>query len=110
MVTRPRMVRRPIAINVSQKCLAERCNSVDARNDAVVEMSSNDAQFDLEATFEAQYERIARVIARVIRDPGRAEELAVEVFLKWSRSPLAQGSKAEAWLYRTAARMALDEL
>jgi RNA polymerase sigma-70 factor, ECF subfamily len=113
------MVRRPIAIIVSQKCLAERCNSVDARNEAVIEingeMNSNDAQLDLEAIFEAQYERIARVIARVIRDPGRAEELAVEVFLKWSRSPWArdsktQGSKAEAWLYRTAARMALDEL
>jgi RNA polymerase sigma-70 factor (ECF subfamily) len=97
---------------------------VDARNEAVIEingeMSTNDAQPDLEAIFEAQYERIARVIARVIRDPGRAEELAVEVFLKWSRSPWArdsktQGSKAEiskseAWLYRTAARMALDEL
>jgi RNA polymerase sigma-70 factor (ECF subfamily) len=118
------MVRRPIAIIVSQKCLAERCNSVDARNEAVIEingeMNSNNAQLDLEAIFEAQYERIARVIARVIRDPGRAEELAVEVFLKWSRSPLArdskaQGSKAEiskseAWLYRTAARLALDEL
>ena len=112
------MVRRPTAIIVSQKRLAERCNSMDARHEAVVEingeingeMNSNHAQLDLEAIFEAQYERIARVIARVIRDPGRAEELAVEVFLKWSHTPLAQGSKAEAWLYRTAARMALDEL
>jgi RNA polymerase sigma-70 factor (ECF subfamily) len=91
---------------------------MDARHEAVVEingeingeMNSNHAQLDLEAIFEAQYERIARVIARVIRDPGRAEELAVEVFLKWSHTPLAQGSKAETWLYRTAARMALDEL
>jgi RNA polymerase sigma-70 factor, ECF subfamily len=83
---------------------------VDAQHDVVVEMTSNDARFDLAAIFEAQYGRIARVIARVIRDPGRAEELAVEVFLKWSRNPLARGTKAEGWLYRTAARMALDEL
>src|SRR5208283_3176381 len=56
------------------------------------------------------YERVARVIARVIRDPSRAEELAVEVLLKWSRTPLAHGSKAEGWLHRAAVRMALDEL
>lgn len=83
---------------------------MDTPNEAVVEVDSNEAQFDLEAIFETQYERIARVIVRVIRDPGRAEELAVEVFLKWSRNPSAHGSNAEGWLYRTAARMALDEL
>jgi RNA polymerase sigma-70 factor (ECF subfamily) len=84
---------------------------VDAQNEAVVIKDElDDARFDLEAIFQSQYARIARVIARVIRDPGRAEELAVEVFLKWSRNPLAQGSKAEGWLHRTAARMALDEL
>jgi RNA polymerase sigma-70 factor, ECF subfamily len=99
---------------LSQKRAAERCSSVDARNEAVVvkpnDAVTNDAQFDLEAIFQAQYARIARIIARVIRDPGRAEELAVEVFLKWSRNPSAQGLKAASWLYRAAARMALDEL
>jgi RNA polymerase sigma-70 factor (ECF subfamily) len=86
---------------------------VDAQNEAVavnVNGELDGARFELEAIFQAQYARIARVIARVIRDPGRAEEMAVEVFLKWSRNPLAQGSKAEGWLHRTAARMALDEL
>jgi DNA-directed RNA polymerase specialized sigma24 family protein len=52
---------------------------VDAANEGVVEMSFNDAELDLETLFHAQYERIARVIAGVIRDPARAEELAVEV-------------------------------
>jgi RNA polymerase sigma-70 factor (ECF subfamily) len=60
--------------------------------------------------FHAHYERIARVIARVLRDPSRAEELAVEVFLKWSRNPGAQGVNAQAWLYRVAVRAGLDEL
>ena len=73
-------------------------------------MNSGAARFDLETLFHAQYGRIARVIARVIRDPARAEELAVEVFLKWSRTPQAQGENASGWLYRTAARMSLDEL
>ena len=67
-------------------------------------------QFDLEDVFCAQYDRIARVIARVVRDPARAEELAVEVFLKLWRNPQAHGEQAEGWLYRTAVRTALDEL
>jgi RNA polymerase sigma-70 factor (ECF subfamily) len=66
--------------------------------------------FDFEATFRAQYDRVARVIARVVKDPARAEDLAVEVFLKFWRSPKAWGEKAEGWLYRTAVRQGLDEL
>jgi len=64
----------------------------------------------LDNVFRAQYERIARVIGRVIHDQARAEELAVEVFLKWWQNPQAHGAGAEGWLYRTAVREALDEL
>ena len=73
-------------------------------------MGFNAASFDLETIFRAQYERIARVIAGVIKDPARAEELAVDVFLKWERTPNAQGEGAEGWLYRAAVRTALNEL
>jgi RNA polymerase sigma-70 factor (ECF subfamily) len=73
-------------------------------------MQAKETSFDLESVFRAQYPRTARVIARVVRDSARAEELAVEVFLKLSRHPQAQGEKIEGWLYRTAVRMALDEL
>ena len=78
-------------------------------SEAVFELNAAGG-FDLEAVFNAQYERIARLIARVIRDPGRAEDLAVEVFLKFSRKPGAHGEKAEAWLYRASVRAGLDEL
>jgi len=83
---------------------------VDAAREGVVEMSFDDAKLDLETIFQAEYERIARVIAGVIRDPARAEELAVEVFLKWERTPKAQGEGTEGWLYRAAVRIALNEL
>ena len=67
--------------------------------------------FDFESLFHAHYGRIARTIARVVRDHGRAEEIAVEVFWKFWRSGNApQGDRAGGWLYRTAVRMALDEL
>jgi RNA polymerase sigma-70 factor (ECF subfamily) len=50
------------------------------------------------------------VIAKVIRDPARAEELAVEVCLKWSVNRTAKGENAERWLYRAAVQTGLNEL
>ena len=44
-----------------------------------IEVSNSEG---LDAIFRAHYERMARVIGRVIHDQARAEELAVEVFLK----------------------------
>jgi RNA polymerase sigma-70 factor, ECF subfamily len=66
--------------------------------------------FDFDEVFKTHWERIARVIARVTRDPSRAEELAVEVFWKFWRTPAAHGEKAGGWLYRTAVRTGLNEL
>jgi RNA polymerase sigma-70 factor (ECF subfamily) len=66
--------------------------------------------FDFERVFRTDYRRIARVIFRVIQDPSRAEELAVDVFWKLWRHPSAQGGQCVGWLYRTAVRAALDEL
>ena len=53
---------------------------------ALAEMETRATAFDFETAFHAHYPRIARVIARVIRDPGRAEELAVEVMWKFWRT------------------------
>lgn len=83
---------------------------MDATSEAVLRVNIGEGSFDLDTIFHAQYEPIARVIAGVIRDPARAEELAVEVFLKWERDPKAQGEKAAGWLYRTAVRTGLNEL
>lgn len=83
---------------------------MNARNAAVEDWKTGQASFDFDATFRAQYERIARVIARVVKDHARAEELAVEVFLKLWRNQQAQSGNVEGWLYRTAVRVGLDEL
>ncbi len=68
------------------------------------------ASFDFETIFTAHYEPIARAIARIIHDEGRAEELAVDAFWKLLRHPEAQGDQVGGWLQRTAIRLALDEL
>jgi RNA polymerase sigma-70 factor (ECF subfamily) len=83
---------------------------VNAQGEIAAERMAHEAGMDLESTFRAHYERMARVIARVVHDPARAEELAVEVFLKWWRIRPAYGEDAGGWLYRAAVRMALDEL
>lgn len=95
---------------LSQFGSQERCNGVNALSNAVIEVKAGDEPFDLEEIFRAQYERIVRIIARVVRNRARAEELAVEVFLKLWKNRSAQGEKTDAWLYRVAVRMALDEL
>jgi len=83
---------------------------VNASGEAVAGVETIDARFDLETVFRAQYERIARVIAGIVRDRPRAEELAVEVFLKLWRNRKAQDGNTEGWLYRAAVHTGLDEL
>ena len=97
---------RGVSQTIGERC----CTYVDGRSEAVLAMNANGGQFELEEVFRAHYQRIARVIAGVIRDHARAEELAVDVFLKWSRHPVAHGKGSAGWLYRAAIRMALNEL
>src|SRR5580692_6730604 len=73
-------------------------------------MENRGTAFDFEAFFHGHYDRIARAIDRVVGDHARAEELAVEAFWKLWRNPRAQGDKAGGWVYRTAVRLALNEL
>ena len=87
----------------------QRCSIVDAQS-AVESVTTNGAGFDFESTFRAHYGRVARVIQGVVHDRARAEELAVEVFVKLWRSPKAQTERAGGWLYRAAVHRALDEL
>jgi RNA polymerase sigma-70 factor, ECF subfamily len=95
---------------LSHFTIERRCYRVDATSEALSETETGKVPFDLESIFRVKYAHIARVIARIVRDRARAEELAVEVFLKLWRTRQAQGDKADGWLYRTAIRTALDEL
>jgi RNA polymerase sigma-70 factor, ECF subfamily len=66
--------------------------------------------FDFETTFTANYRRVARVILRIVGDPARAEDLAVDAFSRLLNHPSAQGPGVDGWLYRTGVRLGLDEL
>ena len=76
-----------------------------------VEPAVFDDAFDFETFFRLHYERVARAVVRVVRDPARAEEITVEAFWKfWRNAKNFEGGHAVGWLYRTAVRMALDDL
>jgi RNA polymerase sigma-70 factor, ECF subfamily len=95
---------------LSQSAGERRIYNVNAPGKAIEAAALNDA-FDFETFFHIHYERVARAIVRVVRDPARAEEIAVEAFWKFWRNPKAvPGVQAGGWLYRTAIRMALDDL
>jgi RNA polymerase sigma-70 factor (ECF subfamily) len=96
--------------SLSHKRAGRRYWGVHAPSDVVDAVGTRPAAFDFDAVFQSDYDRIARAIARVIRDPARAEELAVETFWRLWRHPRAHGDGASGWLYRTAIRLALDEL
>jgi RNA polymerase sigma-70 factor (ECF subfamily) len=83
---------------------------VDADSETALALSTPTVDFDFEAVFSGQYARVARVIARLVQDPARAEEIAVDVFWKLYNTPAAHGARAGGWLYRTAVRAGLDEL
>jgi RNA polymerase sigma-70 factor (ECF subfamily) len=83
---------------------------MNARSESVVQSDALQAQADFGEIFHIHYPRIARVIARMVQDPGRAEELAAEVFWKFWRNSNIPSQSVSSWLYRSAVRTALDEL
>jgi RNA polymerase sigma-70 factor (ECF subfamily) len=79
--------------------------------DNAIEATAVEAAFDFEIFFRLQYDRLAGFLGRVVRDRARAEEIAAEAFWKlWRQPAMVHNSHPAAWLYRTAIRMALDDL
>ncbi len=62
-------------------------------SEAVADSNANETHLDIETLFRAHYGRVARIIARAVRDRARSEELAVEVFLKLRRNHKARSEK-----------------
>ena len=75
-------------------------------------MSSRWIEAEFEAIFREHYERIVRVIRRVLDRDSVAEEVCAEVFLRLyhAGSSVAATGSVGGWLYRTATRASLDVL
>lgn len=73
---------------------------------ASVEVAAGDNEF--ESWFLQQYPRIYRVLLRLTRDEGEAEDLALETFLRyWRRAPAVMDNRA-GWLSRVALRLGFN--
>jgi len=65
---------------------------------------------DFDEFFASNYSALTRLIYRIVGDIGWAEELAAEAFWRLHRNPPASDRNLVGWLYRTALRLALDNL
>jgi RNA polymerase sigma-70 factor (ECF subfamily) len=65
-----------------------------------------------DAIFIEHYPRVVGIIARVVNDRSRAEQLAADVFWKLYRKALFRPDESNVggWLYRAALRVGLDAL
>jgi RNA polymerase sigma-70 factor (ECF subfamily) len=62
--------------------------------------------------FLEHYSRIVNVLLRLLGDPMRAEEVAIDAFWRLFQQPALAGSgdHVGAWLYRTATNLGIDAL
>ena len=70
------------------------------------------AERAFEAIFLEHYDRVFRILLRLLGDAAHAEELANEVFWRLSRQPQSRlfDSSVAGWLYKTAAHAGIDAL
>jgi RNA polymerase sigma-70 factor (ECF subfamily) len=88
----------------------KRFNCMNPESHPLAEIVAPTGSPDAGELFHLHYPRIARVIARIVNDPGRAEELAADVLWKFLRSSRAHHANPGGWLYRAGIRRAIDEL
>jgi RNA polymerase sigma-70 factor (ECF subfamily) len=74
------------------------------------DMKSNNPTFD--DLFATHWERVYRLLYRVVGDADSAEELALDVFWQLYRTPptLTDGDALAGWLYRVALRRGYNAL
>ena len=74
--------------------------------------ATRDPAASFDEVFLEHYPRVVDIIARVVADRSRAEQLAADVFWKLYRKALFKPREANVggWLYRAAIRVGLDEL
>ncbi|MEW6716157.1 MAG: sigma-70 family RNA polymerase sigma factor [Chloroflexota bacterium] len=71
---------------------------------------AEDDETRFEALFETHWERVCKVVFRLIGNWDEAEDLALETFIRLYRRPhlLGRGQNPEGWLYRVATNLGLN--
>jgi len=83
-----------------------------ARLATMSDSSAIDVRAEIEVLFSLHHAEIYAYLARMVREPELAADLAQDTFVKAYRAydSLEDRDHARAWLYQIAHRVALDEL
>jgi RNA polymerase sigma-70 factor, ECF subfamily len=63
-----------------------------------------------EDLFQEHWIRVCRVIYRLVGDWDEAEDLAIDTFWRWYKSPPVRQDNPGGWLYRVATNLGLNAL
>lgn len=63
-----------------------------------------------EDLFQEHWNRVCRVIYRVVGDWDEAEDLAIDTFWRWYKHPPTRQENPAGWLYRVATNLGLNAL
>jgi len=64
----------------------------------------------LDALFQEHWRRLCNILFRIVGDWAEAEDLALQVFLQFSRRPPSHDQNLAGWLYRVAANLGFNAL
>ncbi|MEA3441475.1 MAG: sigma-70 family RNA polymerase sigma factor [Chloroflexota bacterium] len=65
---------------------------------------------EFEALFNQQWDRICRVIYRLVGDWAEAEDIAIDAFLRLHQRPPKENQNLNGWLYRVAMNLGINSL
>ena len=82
------------------------------KTDLVESTSTDSTSSTFEALFREHWAHIYRVLHRLVGDPGEAEDLALETFLRlYQRNPLPENEfNIGGWLHRVATNLGLHSI
>ena len=95
--------------HLSRSAAQRRYAHVTSMDDALAAAAAARPADDFDALFQSQFQRLARLVRRVVTDPAEAEDLATDVLWKCYRKQPA-AINLEGWLSRCAIRAALDSI
>jgi RNA polymerase sigma-70 factor (ECF subfamily) len=91
--------------------VARPADSYDMSSDALLlEGLRQGDEASFEALFHRHYQRVYHLLYRLVGNPGEAEELTQEVFLRLYQRPLRRGDNVAGWLYRVATNQGYNAL
>lgn len=83
---------------------------LNAEDDSARSVAAEDSSELFEEIFRTHWAKILRLLSRLLADSDEAEDLTLEVFLRFYRKPPLLKQNPAGWLYRTAVHAGYNAL